>query len=245
MILTPQEMSTHPETSKAWIPRSLNGNGGNERSPLGAARVRRRLTVDEVAARARLDPADVTALEEGRIYRFRSVHHAVSAALVYATALGIDKREARRLAGLPVSRRLVEAWSLRRWTAAVAFAAACLALAWFGVRPELSPPAASATQARAAVADEQLPQPWEIEVDVFNGTRRANGATHVANDVAGLAYRIGDVGNATRFDYRETRVYYPPGAEAIAERLARELGVRTAALPGGRNPRRLIVIVGE
>ena len=238
-------MSIRPETSNASIPRSPNGNGAREPSPLGAARVRRRLTVDEVAARAQLDPRDVTALEEGRIYRFRSVQAAMSAALVYATWLGIDEREARRLAGLPVGRRLVEAWSLRRWLAALAFAAALLTLVWFGVRPELTPRAERATQAVAAVADAELPQPWEIEVHVFNGTRRANAATRVANEIAGLAYRIGNVGNAGRSDYRDTRVYYPPGGQAIADRLARDLGVRTAALPGGKNPRRLIVIVGE
>ena len=100
-------------------------------------------------------------------------------------------------------------------------------------------------RAVAAVADADLPQPWEIEVHVFNGTQRPNAATRVADEIAGLAYRIGNVGNATRTDYPETRVYYPPGGEAIADRLARELGVRTAALPGGKDPHRLIVIVGE
>jgi hypothetical protein len=238
-------MSIRPETSNGWIPRSPNGNGAGDPSPLGAARVRRRLTVDEVAARAELHPDDVAALEEGRIYRFPSVQAAMSAALVYATSLGIDEREARRLAGLPVGRRLVEAWSLRRWTAAIAFTAAALALAWFGVRPELSARAQPATQAVAAVAEEELPQPWEIEVHVFNGTRQPNAATRIANEIAGLAYRIGNVGNATRSDYRDTRVYYPPGGEAIAARLASELSVGTAALPGGKNPLRLIVIVGE
>jgi hypothetical protein len=238
-------MSIRRETPKAWIPRSLNGNGAREPSPLGAARVRRRLTVDEVAARAELHPDDVAALEEGRIYRFASVQAALSAALVYATALGIDEREARRLAGLPVGRRVVEAWSLRRWMAALSFAAAAVTLVWFGVLAELSPRAESATQAVAAAAETDLPQPWEIEVHVFNGTRRATAATRVADEIAGLAYRIGNVGNAARSDYPETRVYYPPGGEAIADRLARELGVRTSALPGGKNPHRLIVIVGE
>jgi hypothetical protein len=238
-------MSIRPETSNGWIPRSPNGNGAGDPSPLGAARVRRRLTVDEVAARAELHPDDVAALEEGRIYRFPSVQAALSAALLYAAALRIDEREARRLAGLPVGRRLVEAWSLRRWMAALAFTAAAATLVWVGVVPELSPRAAPAARAAAAVADVDLPQPWEIEVHVFNGTRRPNAATRVADEIAGLAYRIGTVGNATRTDYLETRVYYPPGGEAIADRLARELGVRTAALPGGKNPLRLIVIVGE
>ena len=236
-------MSIRPETSTPWIPLSLNGNGARETSPLGAARVRRRLTVDEAAARAKLDADDVTALEEGRIYRFRSAQHAIGAAVLYAAALGIDEREARRLAGLPVRRRIIEAWSLRRWVAAIAFAAASLALVSFAVRSELSPPPRS-PQAAAAAAAADLPQPWEIEVNVYNGSRRPNAATRFANEIAGLAYRVGNVGNATRSDYPETRVYYPPGGEEIAARLARELGVETAALPGGKDPRRLIVIVG-
>ena len=244
MIFLSREMSIRPATSNGSILRSPNGNGAREPSPLGAARVRRRLTIDEVAARADLHPDDVAALEEGRIYRFPSVQAALNAALLYATSLGIDEREARRLAGLPVGERLVGAWSLRRWTAAVAFAAAALALVWFAVRPELSPRAESATRAVGVVAEPDLPQPWEIEVHVFNGTRRANAATGIANEIAGLAYRIGNVANAKRSDYRETRVYYPPGGEAIAARLARELGVGTVALPSGKDPRRLVVIVG-
>ena len=67
----------------------------------------------------------------------------------------------------------------------------------------------------------------------------------MANEVAGLAYRMGRVGNAKRQDYAKTLVYYPPGAAAIAERLAKELGVGTAALPGGDDPKRLVVIVGS
>jgi hypothetical protein len=66
----------------------------------------------------------------------------------------------------------------------------------------------------------------------------------MANDVAGLAYRIGKVANAERQDYKKTLVYYPPGGEAIARRLAAKLKVGTAALPGGDDPKRLVVIVG-
>jgi hypothetical protein len=89
-----------------------------------------------------------------------------------------------------------------------------------------------------------LPERWEIQVDVFNGTPTGNAAAGIANKIAGLAYRIGAVADASRPDYPRTLVYYPPGAGAIAKRLARELGVGTAALPGGDNPRRLVVIVG-
>ncbi|MGH3032449.1 MAG: LytR C-terminal domain-containing protein, partial [Gaiellaceae bacterium] len=89
-----------------------------------------------------------------------------------------------------------------------------------------------------------LPRPWEIQVDVYNGTKRGNAAAGLANRIAGMAYAIRDVRNAKRRDYPKTRVYFPPGAEAIAARLADELGVTTAALPGGDDDRRLVVIVG-
>jgi hypothetical protein len=66
----------------------------------------------------------------------------------------------------------------------------------------------------------------------------------MGDPVAGLAYQIGKVGNAKSDNYRKTLVYYPPGGQEIAARLARELGVGTAALPGGDNPNRLVLIVG-
>ena len=75
--------------------------------------------------------------------------------------------------------------------------------------------------------------------------RPGNAAAGIANEIAGLAYRIGDVGNAKQRNYVATRVYYPPGAEGIAERLAGEIGVGTTALPGGDDPNRLVVIVGR
>jgi hypothetical protein len=94
--------------------------------------------------------------------------------------------------------------------------------------------------------ENRLPPPWEIRVDVFNGTEVPNAATRVANEIGGpLAYRIGTVENANRLDYVATRVYYPPGSETIAKRLADELGVETAALPGKPEPNRLVVIVGS
>ena len=89
-----------------------------------------------------------------------------------------------------------------------------------------------------------LPEPWEIQVDVYNGTGAGNAAASMANRVAGLAYQIGKVGNANRDDYRKTLVYYPPGGQEIGARLAHELSIGTAALPGGDNPNRLVVIVG-
>ena len=219
-------------------------------SPLGAARLRRRLTVEEAAARARMAVDQVKSLEENCMYRFGSNADALAAALVYATALGISEREARQIAGLPVTSRLVDPWSLRRSMAICAFLTAVGALVWFGFRPELgsessaaaTPAAASQTPADPTAA---LPEPWEIQVDVYNGSRIGNAASGMANELAGLAYRIGVVKNADRRTYGETRVYYPPGGEEIGERLAKELGVGTTALPGGDDPLRLVVIVGR
>ena len=213
-----------------------------ETSPLAAARIRRRLTVEEAAARAGLDVEDVRCLEESRVYRFPSVDEALAATLVYATALGISEREARSLAGLPVAP--VSAWTLRRSLAALAFLAACLVLVLaFGgsaLRPD------EGRETSSVVAGKKLPPPWEIRVDVYNGTGVPNAATLVANELGGpLAYRIGTVENADRTDYLETRVYYPPGSEDIAKRLADQLGVETAALPGGKHENRLVVIVGR
>jgi hypothetical protein len=212
-----------------------------ETSPLAAARVRRRMTVEEAAARSGLELEDVKCLEERRIYRFPSVDDAIAAALVYATALGVSAHEARELAGLPVA---PERWSLRRWLAVLVFAATAGVLGWFVVIPELRP----AGEERTAIVDpaSQLPPPWEIRIDVFNGTEVPNAATTVANEIGGpLAYRIGTVGNAERLDYVETRVYYPAGSEDIAKRLGAQLGVETAALPGGGEENRLLVIVGR
>src|SRR2546421_6145057 len=73
-----------------------------EPSPLAAARLQRKLTVDEAARRAGLTPEQVEWLEEGRVYRFPHADDALVAAVLYATALAIDQDEARGLARLPV-----------------------------------------------------------------------------------------------------------------------------------------------
>ena len=92
-------------------------------SPLGAARLRRRLTLEEAAARAQMEVDQVKSLEENCMYRFGSNADALAAALVYATALGISEREARQIAGLPTGSRLVDPFSIRRTLAVVAFLA--------------------------------------------------------------------------------------------------------------------------
>jgi LytR cell envelope-related transcriptional attenuator len=214
-------------------------------SPFGAARLSRRLTLEQAAARADMDVEAVKSLEDNCVYRFGSNADALAAALVYAASLGISAREARKLAGLPVPPRF-DPWSPRRMAAALAFLLTCTALAWFVLWPELFPasPAVAASGPAPAVAT-PLPPRWEIQVDVYNGTNVGNAAAGMANRIAGLAYRMGAVGDAKERNYERTLVYYPPGAEDIAKRLAGELGIGTAALPGGDDPRRLVVIVGR
>ncbi len=216
-------------------------------SPLVAARLRRQLTIEEAAARASLDVDAVKSIEESRTYVFPSTADAIATAVVYASSLGITEREARELAGLPVE-SVAERWSLHRWALVLSFTVAFAALLIFVLRPQFSPespPAPPAPVAKTVTPAEPLPEPWEIQVDVYNGTRTGNAASGMANELAGLAYRIGTVKNADRRTYSQTRVYYPPGGEEIAERLAQDLGVGTTALPGGDDPLRLVVIVGR
>jgi hypothetical protein len=215
-------------------------------SPLVTARLRRRLSLEEAAALTSLDVDEIRSLEESRTYRFQTATDAIAATVVYASALGITEREARELAGLPVE-SVVERWSLRRWAIVLGFVAVVAAFMIFVLRPQLlpvePPPAPTAPVTKPTAAP--LPERWEIQVDVYNGSRRGNAASSLANEIAGLAYRIGDMRNADRRTYAETSVYYPPGGEAIARRLAGELGVGVTALPGGDDPNRLVVIVGQ
>jgi transcriptional regulator with XRE-family HTH domain len=206
-------------------------------SPLEAARLRRKLTVDKAAQRAGLSADQVTWLEEGRLYRLGATEDALAVTLVYATALGIGPREARRLAGLSADRGNARG----RLAGLLALIAAVAALVGFLVVPQPDE-ASSRTALLAAAANE--PPPWTISVDVLNGNGDINHTRQVATRIGALAYTIDHVGRADRFDYPVTAVYYERGGHANAIRLARELGVAAKPLPGGENPRRLVVVVG-
>jgi hypothetical protein len=147
-----------------------------------------------------------------------------------------ELREALELAGRPARRDVPQA--LPRILAAAALAAifAVLAVALADAR------VASGGDRNAGAAT--LPAPWRISVDVLNGSGDINHTRRLADRVAALAYHVTRVRRADRFDYRETAVYYEPGGNAIAARLASDLGVETKPLPGGSDPRHLIVIVG-
>lgn len=207
-----------------------------EPSPLARARVQRQLTVEQAARRAGLTPEEVGWIEDGRLYRFGPSEKATLALLLYATALDISRREARRLAGLP----LLESTSSNRLAVLAGVVATALAVAAVFTLPQVLRSAGG----NDAVATQNLPAPWKISVVVLNGGGDINYTRRVADRVGSMAYQIKRVARANRFDYPETAVYFPPGGEAIGRRLAKQLGVTARPLPAGKNPRRLVVIAG-
>jgi hypothetical protein len=210
----------------------------SEPSALARARVHRQLTVDEAARRAGLTPEEVTWIEDGRLYRFGPSEKATLALLLYATALGIGRREARQLAGLPV----LTPNRKNRVAVLAGIVATALAVALTFSLPHLLS-AADDTRGAAAAA-RNLPAPWKVSVDVLNGGGDITYTRRLADRVGSMAYQIKRVAPAGRFDYPETAVYFPPGGEGIGQRLADQLGVKARPLPGGKNKRRLVVIVG-
>ena len=211
-----------------------------EKPPLTAARMRRQLTVESAAKLCRLTPDEVTWLEEGKLYRFPSGDSAALALMLYATGLGIGRREARSLAGLPLVAR-PRRDQVRQVAGMLIAAVIIVSIAGAIVLPGLLH---GATKPRTAAAQSDLPPTWKIDVDVLNGSGDMNYTRTVADRIGAMAYRIERVTRATRFDYTRTAVYFPPGGEALGQRLAGQLGVQALPLPGGTNARRLVVIVG-
>lgn len=206
-------------------------------SALAGLRLQRKLTIEEAAKRASLWPDQVEWLEEGRLYRFASSETAVLALLRYATSLGIDEREAKRLSGLPVGPAPSKPFG--RWLALSVSALLVVALA-----AALSF-AVGRSGSKSSAAAAQLPPPWKFNVDILNGGGDINFTRQLASKVGAFGYRIEHVGKAGRFGYQKTVVYFEPGGEAYARRLADQLGCGTVSpLPGGNDPRRLVVIAG-
>jgi transcriptional regulator with XRE-family HTH domain len=214
-----------------------------EPSPLASARLQRKLTVDEAARRAGISPEQIRWLEEGRVYRFPVADDALIAVVLYATALGIEQDEARALARLPVEPKPPRFSRTRIVTAAAAIALlAALGVALLGGFGESSRRlVGSSTRSHPA---EPLPPTWKLSVDVLNGGGDIYYTRALASKIGGLGYKIRRVTKANRFDYPNTAVYFEPGGDAYAARLASRLSVEAKPLPGGRNPRRLVVIVG-
>lgn len=208
-----------------------------EPSPLAAARLHRKLTVAEAARRAGVTEEQIEWLEDGRVYRFPTADDALLAAVLYATALGIDADEARTLARLPVAPKPAR-FSPSRIAGAAAAVALLVAIAvalvaGFGGDAKKQQAAATA-----------LPT-WKLNVDVLNGGGDIYYTRTLASKIGALGYKIKRVAKANRFDYPQTAVYFEPGGDAYGRRLAEQLGVDAKPLPGGTDPRRLVVIAGK
>jgi transcriptional regulator with XRE-family HTH domain len=211
-----------------------------DQSPLAKARLQRQLTVEETARRAGLSVEEVRWLEEGRVYRFPSPDDALLAALLYATALGVDVAEARRLAGLPALPSLIR----RRPRARYLVLAAAVVAAGIALAVGFVPHGGSTGKTSGAGPAANLPPTWRVPVTVLNGSGNIVYTRRVADHVLSLAYRVRRVGRADNFDYPATAVFFPPGCEGVAARLADQLGVVSKPLPGGTGPCQLYVIVG-
>ena len=218
------------------LAKSLETLPAERRSALAALRLQRKLTVEEAAKRAALWPDQVEWLEEGRLYRFPSSEAAILALLRYSTALGIDEREAKRFSGLPAGPAPPTPFG--RW---IAIGVSALLLAGLAAALAFTAGRSGATSHDAA----QLLPPWQFSVAVLNGGGDINFTRQLASRIGAFGYRIERVAKAGRFGYRQTVVYFEPGGESFAKRLADQLGCGSVApLPGGKNPRRLVVIAG-
>jgi len=229
-----------PVDESPRVPARLLPQPTRDDSPLARARLQRQLTRDAAAELAGITGEQASWLEEGRVYRFPSPDDAVLAALLYGTALGIDNREARTLAGMPVPVLPPRRRSLPR---ALALALGLGAIALLGAlffATHRATHAGAAQQSDAAV----LPAPWRVPVTVLNGSGDINYTRQVASHVQSFGYTISHVGRADRFTYLQTAVYFPPGCTALALRLARQLGAPAQPLPGGSGPCKLWVIAG-
>jgi Helix-turn-helix domain/LytR cell envelope-related transcriptional attenuator len=212
--------------------------GVAEHSPLARARLQRQLTVEETARRAGISEEYVRWLEEGRVYRFPSADDALLAAMLYGTALGLDNREARELAGLPVPAAPPERNPMPRLVVLGVILVALVVVAAVVLIPHGS------NGSKGTASSVVLPPPWRTDVDVLNGSGDINYTRQVASRIQALGYSVRHVGRADNFSYPQTAVYFPPTCEGLALRLAKQLGVTTKPLPGGSGPCKLWVIAG-
>ena len=83
---------------------------------------------------------------------------------------------------------------------------------------------ASATPAAAATATPAPPQ-GPFRVRVLNGSGTPGAAKLAANKLTAKNVRLDPIGNADRYDYKETIIEYLPGQEGAAQEVATALGL--------------------
>jgi transcriptional regulator with XRE-family HTH domain len=207
-------------------------------SPLAAARARRQLTVEEAARRSGLTRDQVTWLETGRVYAFRTPEDALAATMLLCAALDLDTHTARELVGLPTLHRVLERNPRGRLGVIVslvvvtAIVAAASGYFWrTGALP-------------GTTRGNGLPPRATVAVAVLNGGGDVNYARRVAGRLQTLGYAVPRVAPADAFNHRATDVEYGPGAERVARRLANDLCVPLKALPAGSRANTVVVITG-
>jgi transcriptional regulator with XRE-family HTH domain len=236
----PLDPNDQPQLALAFV-SSLEGAAAA--TVFANARLRRQLSREQVAQQSGITAEQVTWLEEGRVYAFRSPEDALAAALLLASGLGIDNHEARELAGLPVLPRRIERNPRSRLAVAAALIVVGIAAAvmlGYALR-------GSATHVLTAGGNKAtLPATWKIEVVVENGGGDINYTRRVASRIASFGYQIASIKRASRFNYKHTTIFYSNlgiGQE-LGKRLAKQLTADLLPLPSGNDPRRLLVIVG-
>lgn len=210
-----------------------------ERSPLAEAREHHNLSIKQVAYRSGLSEEEIAWLEEGRIYRFHSQNQAILAAVLYASTVGIDRFEARRLAGLPVV-GISRVNAKTRLIVVGAVAALLSALAVMMLVPNIR---LTQTRTVEAIPNVNLLPPWKLKVTVENGNGDIGWTRRLASRIGAMGYTISKVGRADRFDYSSSTVYYGAGASGVGTRLARQLCVTAQQAPGLLK-NELLVVVG-
>ena len=98
---------------------------------------------------------------------------------------------------------------------------------------EAAPPPAETAPAGTTVTAEEEPPPPEpdaVAVAVLNGTGVTGLAARTAEQLAGLGYDEVATGNAPATSGSST-VYFRPGAEAAAAKLAEDVGAAGGAAP--------------
>jgi hypothetical protein len=210
-------------------------------SPLADARSKRDLSIKQVAYRSGLAEHEIEWLEEGRLYRFPSQNAAILAGVVYATALGIDRYEARRLAGLPITGGGFRVNARARLIVVGALAALLSALSVMIMAPNLH---LTRTRTIEAIPNAGLLPPWKLKVTVENGAGDINWTRALASRVGAMGYTIAHVGPADRFDYKSSTVFYGTGGRDVGLRLARQLAVAATQQAPGLRGNQLLVIAG-
>lgn len=210
-----------------------------QHSPLAEARERHGLSRTQVAYRTGLSEAEIEWLDDGRLYRFPSQTEALLAGVVYATAIGIDRFEARRLAGLPVT-GTIRVNAKARLVVVGAVAALLSALGVMVFVPNLQ---LTRTKIVEAIPNANLTPPWKLQVTVENGNGDITWTRTLASRIGAMGYTISKVGRADRFNYPSSTVYYGTGGQAVGVRLARQLAVPAQEAPG-LTARQLLVVVG-